>query len=46
MMVWVYIHASDGSLLLLCPAEDANLWNLLNGTYWFRYELQEEPSCL
>lgn len=42
MMVWVHIHATNGTLLLVCPAEDANLWGLLNGQYWFRYELGEE----
>jgi hypothetical protein len=41
-MVWAHLYASDGTLLLVCPAQDAGLWSLLDGAYWFRYELVEE----
>ena len=41
-MIWARIYSRDGTLLLVCPAVDAELWYLLHGAYWFQYELVEE----
>lgn len=49
-MIWVYLHGQDGRPLLVCPAVDAELWYLLDGSRWWRYELvcdpaEEAPPC-
>lgn len=45
-MIWVHLYASDGTLLLVCPAVDAELWWLLHGAYGYRYQLIDEvPPC-
>lgn len=44
-MIWAHLFASDGTLLLVCPAVDAELWYLLHGSHWFRYQLIEEAPC-
>ena len=43
-MVWVQLYDWDAaaqrwSLTCVCPAEDANLWYLLDGSRWFKYVL-------
>lgn len=41
-MVWAQIFGSDGRLMLVCPAVDAELQGFLSGAYYFRFILVEE----
>jgi hypothetical protein len=46
-MIWVHLYGKDGKLLLVCPATEAQMWNLLDGDRWFQYALvpDEEAPC-
>lgn len=44
-MIWVHVYGTDGRTLLICPALDAQLWWLLEGDRWWRYQLIPDEAA-